>query len=147
MTREETIKLLDSLTVYLNGCLLHNYSLNSIKTHILQSLRKVIVSTATLQSIENIEIEEHSRNDLKCQFYGSKECERMDKEAYKDAIQSMLNILRSEREAQMLAMQREVQKVNLIQQKRSNRIQIWALVFTIATLVATLVMLVKSFIN
>lgn len=147
MTREETIKLLDSLTVYLNGCLLHDYSLNSIKTYILQSLRKITVSAATLRSIENIEIEDYSRNNLIRQFYGSKEYEKMEKEAYKNTIQSMINILRSEREAQMLAMQGEVQKVNLIQQKRSNRIQIWALGFTIATLVATLVMLVKSFIN
>ena len=132
MTHDKTIKSLDSLITQLNGFLVRSTDLRHLKDNLVMELNKISVSPSTINSIKRIEIKDYSSrgNDLARQYYGAKEYEKMEREDYKATIESMISILKQERETQVQAMQDKAQRENLAQQKRSNWIQIATLIFS-----------------
>lgn len=149
MTHDKTIKSLDSLITQLNGLLVRSTDLRHLKDNLVMELNKISVSPSTINSIKRIEIKDYSSrgNDLARQYYGAKEYEKMEREDYKATIESMISILKQEREAQVQAMQDEAQKENLAQQKRSNKIQIWTLICSIVAALAALYPIIESLIK
>lgn len=149
MTHDTTIKSLDSLITQLNGFLVRSTDLRHLKDNLVMELNKISVSSSTINSIKRIEIKDYSSrgNDLARQYYGAKEYEKMEREDYKATIESMISILKQEREAQVQAMQDEAQKENLAQQKRSNKIQIWTLICSMIAALAALYPIIESLIK
>lgn len=149
MTREETIKKLDSLITQLNGFLVRSTDLRHLKDNLVMELNKISVSPSTINSIKRIEIKDYSSrgNDLARRYYGADKYGEMEKEAYNVTISSMISILKQEREAQVQAMQDKAQKENLAQQKRSNRIQLWTLGFSIVAALAALYPIIEPLIK
>lgn len=147
MTREETIKKLDSLITQLNGFLVRSTDLKHLKDNLVMELKKMDVSPITINSVKSIVIEDFSRDDLARRYYGADKYGEMEKEAYNVTISSMISILKQEREAQVQAMQDKAQKENLAQQKRSNRIQLWTLGFSIVAALAALYPIIEPLIK
>ena len=148
MTHDKIIKALDILITLLNGYLVRNIDLQVIRDVFVEELEKIEVSTATINSIAQMDIKDYSRDsDLERMHYGAKEYENRKRDDYKRTIESMISILKQEREAQVQAMQDETQKENLAQQKRSNKIQIWTLICSIVAALAALYPIVKPLVE
>lgn len=145
MTREETINKLDSLITQLNGFLVRSKDLRNIKHNVVMVLNEIPASTATINSIARMDIKDYSRNnDLARQYYGDKEYKKMAQEDYKATIESMISILRQEREAQVQAMQNEAQKLAFEEQKRGNQIQKNALYVSIVAIIISLASMIVA---
>lgn len=145
MTREETINKLDSLITQLNGFLVRSKDLRNIKHNVIKELNNIAVSLSTINTIDGISIKDYSRNnDLARQYYGSKEYDKMAQEDYKATIESMISILRQEREAQVQAMQNEAQKLAFEEQKRGNQIQKNALYVSIVAIIISLASMIVA---
>ena len=145
MTHEETIKKLDKLIKQLNGCTLQNLDIWFIKNYVIKELNNIAVSLSTINTIDGISIKDYSRNnDLARQYYGAKEYDKMAQEDYKATIESMISILRQEREAQVQAMQNEAQKLAFEEQKRGNQIQKNALYVSIVAIIISLASMIVA---
>lgn len=82
------------------------------------------------------------REVLLCSGFETVEAERN-----KKTVVALIDILNREKEMQNQAMQDEAQKENLAQQKRSNKIQIWTLAFSIIAALAALYPIIESLIK
>ena len=154
MTHEEAIKALDKLIVYLNSALLDVKLSRYSKDNVIGKLREINVSNTTIQSIAKIEIEEYNSNSLSHYVMDLQHLEKERIERNKQSIQSMIDILKVEqerhkRELDFEAQQRtieeqkkniELQQVALAEQKKGNRIMIWALWATAIGIIISIVM-------
>lgn len=146
MTHEETIRALDNLIVYLNSAILKVKLSRYFKDNVIAKLREINVSNTTLQAVANIEIEEYNSNSLSHYVMEMQHLEKERIERNKQSIQSMIDILKVEKERhKQILIEEEKQRILLIdkknlelqetaidEQKKGNKIQKIAFVVTTA---------------
>lgn len=143
MTRKETIEKLDELIAYLNVCRGFDINLYEIEREVHSTLKGLPISASTRSAIVNVRASvELPREILMCSGF-----ETMNAERNKKTVVALIDILNREKDAQNQAMQDEAQKENLAQQKRSNKIQIWTLAFSIIAALAALYPIIESLIK
>lgn len=146
MTHIEIIESLNELITELNSCLAQG-NRKCDKITIIQILREIGVSTITINAINNINLPENLPNSLFRYVSEYKDRYNDAINEYKFSVQVIINILQEERDTHIQAMQEEVQKENIEQQKRSNRIQIWTLICSIVAALAALYPIIESLIK
>ena len=139
MTRKETIKKLDELIAYLNSCRGRGVTLFSIEHKVHSTLKGLPISATTRSAIVNVRASvDVSKDVLK---YSS--VDAVGAEYDKIVIVEMINILNREKDSQNKAMQDEMQKVALEEQRKGNVIQyraFWcSIIATIISLMALIV--------
>lgn len=139
MTRKETIEKLDELIAYLNVCRGFDINLYEIEREVHSTLKGLPISASTRSAIVNVRASvDVSRDELK-----SSSVEAFSSELDKKTIIAMINILNREKDAQNQAMQDEMQKVALEEQRKGNVIQykaFWcSIIATIISLMALIV--------
>ena len=140
MTRKETIEKLDELIAYLNSCRGRGVTLFSIEHKVHSTLKGLPISATTRSAIVNVRASvDVSKDVLK---YSS--VEAFSSEHDKKTIIAMIDILKGEKDAQNQAMQDEMQKVALEEQRKGNQIQKYALCVSIFAIIISLVSLVVS---
>lgn len=140
MTRKETIEKLDELIAYLNSCRGRGVTLFSIEHKVHSTLKGLPISATTRSAIVNVRASvDVSKDVLK---YSS--VDAVGAEHDKIVIVEMINILNREKDAQNQAMQDEMQKVALEEQRKGNQIQKYALYVSIFAIIISLVSLVVS---
>lgn len=139
MTRKETIEKLDELIAYLNSCRGRGVTLFSIEHKVHSTLKGLPISASTLSAIENVRASVKVPNEVL--KYSS--VDAVGAEHDKIVIVEMINILNREKDAQNQAMQDEMQKVALEEQRKGNVIQyraFWcSIIATIISLMALIV--------
>ena len=146
MTHEETIEALDNLIVYLNSAILKVKLSRYFKDNVIGKLQEINVSNATMQAIAKIEIKEYNSNSLSHYVMDLQHLEKERIETNKQSIQSMIDILKVEKERhKQMVIEEEKQRILLIdkknlelqetaidEQKKGNKIQKIAFVVTTA---------------
>ena len=97
MTHEETIKALEELIVNLNSAILEVKLSRYFKDNVIRKLREINVSSTTINTIANIEIEEYNSNSLSHYVMELQHLEKERIERNKLSIQSMIEILTAEK--------------------------------------------------
>ena len=150
MTHEETIKALDKLIAYLNSAILEVKLSRHFKDNVIRKLREINVSSTTINTIANIEIEEYNSNSLSHYVMELQHLEKERIERNKLSIQSMIEILTAEKvrfveeEARQKAIEEqtknlEMQEMAIAEQKKGNRIMIWTLWATAIGIIISIV--------
>lgn len=143
MTREETIKRLDQLIAYLNSRRGRSLRNDDVEHKVLSSLKGLPISASTLSAIENVRASVKVPNEVL--KYSS--VDAVGAEHDKIVIVEMINILNREKDAQNQAMQDEMQKVALEEQRKGNVIQyraFWcSIIATIISIIALIVSIIK----
>ena len=150
MTHEETIKALDKLIAYLNSAILEVKLSRHFKDNVIRKLREINVSSTTINTIANIEIEEYNSNSLSHYVMELQHLEKERIERNKLSIQSMIEILTAEKvrfveeEACQKAIEEqtknlEMQEMAIAEQKKGNRIMIWTLWATAIGIIISIV--------
>ena len=163
MTHEETIRSLDELIVNLNSAILEVKLSRYFKDNVIGKLREINVSNATMQAIAKIEIKEYNSNSLSHYVMELQHLEKDRIERNKQSIQSMIDILKVEKERhKQILIEEEKQKAieeqtknlelqerAIAVQKESNRISKRALLFsavaTIASVIATVISIIALY--
>ena len=140
MTRKETINKLDELIAYLNSCRGRDIDRFTLEQKILSSLKNFPISASTLSAIRNV----RSAINIPNEMFHHLSIEGFTREHDKRSIVEMTNILNREKDAQNQAMQDEMQKVALEEQRKGNQIQKYALYVSIFAIIISLVSLVVS---
>lgn len=139
MTRKETIKKLDELIAYLNSCIGRGVTLFSIEHKVHSTLKGLPISATTRSAIVNV----RASVDVSKDELISSSVEVFSSELDKKTIIAMIDILKGEKDAQNQAMQDEMQKVALEEQRKGNVIQyraFWcSIIATIISLMALIV--------
>lgn len=158
MTHEETIDILDTLLVSLNGQCFLRTNLVSIQKNIVDTLYETSVSNTVLNAILGIAVAEYTSNHLARYSSAFYELERKELEEYHKSLKTMINILQEERERlkrimdeenQKEAMKKEaknleLQETAIAEQKKGNQIQYKAYICSIVAIVIALVSLVVA---
>ena len=140
MTRKETIEKLDELIAYLNSCIGRGVTLFSIEHKVHSTLKGLPISATTRSAIVNVRASvDVSKDVLK---YSSVDAVGAEHDMI--VIVEMINILNREKDAQNQAMQDEMHKVALEEQRKGNQIQKYALYVSIFAIIISLVSLVVS---
>ena len=150
MTHEETIKALEELIVNLNSAILEVKLSRHFKDNVIRKLREINVSSTTINTIANIEIEEYNSNSLSHYVMELQHLEKERIERNKLSIQSMIEILTVEKvrfveeEARQKAIEEqtknlEMQEMAIAEQKKGNRIMIWTLWATAIGIIISIV--------
>ena len=137
MTREETIKKLDELIAYLNSCRGQRINRFGIESKIHSTLNGLPISASTRSAIANV----RSSVDMSNEVLRLSSIEALSAEYDKKAIVAMIDILSSEKNEQTQAMQEEMQKTAIEEQKKGNQIQRNALYVSIVAIIISLVSL------
>ncbi len=163
MTHEETIDILDTLLVSLNGQCFLRTNLVSIQKNIVDTLYETSVSNTVLNAILGITVAEYTSNHLAQYSSAFYELERKELEEYHKSLKTMINILQEERERlkrimdeenQKEAMKKEAKNLELqekaiAEQKEANRISKRALWFsaiaTLASVIATVISIIALY--
>ena len=157
MTHEETIRALDNLIVYLNSAILKVKLSRYFKDNVIAKLREINVSNTTLQAVANIEIEEYNSNSLSHYVMEMQHLEKERIERNKQSIQSMIDILKVEKERhKQILIEEEKQRILLIdkknlelqetaidEQKKGNKIQ--KIVFVVTTAISLIALIAAIF--
>ena len=143
MTREETIKKLDELIAYLNSCRGRDIDRFNFEQKILSSLKDFPISASTRSAIYNIRASVAPSRDS----VFSMSLEGIISEQNNNTIVALIDILNTEKNEQTQAMQDEMQKVALEEQRKGNAIQyraFWcSIVATIISIIALIVSIIK----
>ena len=138
MTRKETIEKLDELIAYLNSCWGRDIDHFNFEHKVHSTLKGLPISATTRSAIVNVRASVDVSRDVK---YSS--VEAFSSELDKKTIIAMIDILKDEKDAQNQAMQDEMQKVALEEQRKGNVIQykaFWcSIIATIISLMALIV--------
>lgn len=138
MTRKEIIEKLDELIAYLNSCRGRDIDRFNFEHKVHSTLKGLPISATTRSAIVNVRASVDVSRDVK---YSS--VEAFSSELDKKTIITMINILKDEKDAQNQAMQDEMQKVALEEQRKGNVIQnraFWcSIIATIISLMALIV--------
>ena len=163
MTHEETIRSLDELIVNLNSAILEVKLSRYFKDNVIRRLREINISNATINTVANIEIEEYNSNSLSHYVMELQHLEKDRIERNKQSIQSMIDILKVEKERhKQILIEEEKQKAieeqtknlelqerAIAEQKEANRISKRALLFsavaTIASVIATVISIIALY--
>ena len=139
MTRKETIEKLDELIAYLNSCRGRDIDRFNFEHKVHSTLKGLPISASTLSAIENVRASVKVPNEVL--KYSS--VDAVGAEYDKIVIVEMINILNREKDSQNKAMQDEMQKVALEEQRKGNVIQyraFWcSIIATIISLMALIV--------
>lgn len=160
MTHEETIKALEELIVYLNGCIVQkNITLNT-KRYIIDCLVRIGINNAIINTIKSINIKENALSFLAQCNPGIAEYEKQRYEKNRQSIQSILNILTLEKvrfveeDARQRAIAEQeknikLQEAAIAEQKKGNEIQnraLWlSVIATIASVIATVISIIALY--
>ena len=155
MTHAEAIQRLDAAIAHVRTFLTpvtHDKeaerNCNNIKQIAIQALIEVNASMQIQKSISDIFFGKGlGGQSLTSALLGFNEATRLTSETYLSGVQSTIDILQGEQERYKRLMEDEVQKENLAQQKRSNRIQIWTLICSIVAALAALYPIVKPLVE
>ena len=158
MTHEETIRALDELIVNLNRFITTKNLPYNLIEEVVRNLKEMDVANTTIRAIANIKIESTGSLPQYCAELLHNEQEKQNRN--RRAVQSMIDILKVEKERhkQMLieeekqkameeqAKNLELQERAIAEQKEANRISKRALWFsaiaTIASVIATIVSII-----
>ena len=77
------------------------------------------------------------------QAFGRHETNRGLETTYINGLTAVVNLLEKERETHLQAIQTQEQNKSLAEQKRSNKIQIWTLIFAILTFIVSVLTFIK----
>lgn len=155
MTHEEAIKILDAAIVEITTFNTPVYTEQEaesdgkyIKNVAIKALKDIGASLQMQQSIKDIYFGKYTNDvNLGAMCFGVVEATRKVSETYLQGVQNTINILQSERKRQERLMADKAERENLGQQKRSNRIQVWTLVFSIIAALAALYPIIESLIK
>lgn len=140
MTRKETIEKLDELIAYLNSCRGRGVTLFSIEHKVHSTLKGLPISATTRSAIVNV----RASVDVSKDELISSSVEAFSSELDKKTIIAMIDILKGEKDAQNQAMQDEMQKVAIEEQRKGNQIQKYALYVSIFAIIISLVSLIVA---
>lgn len=139
MTRKETIEKLDELIAYLNSCRGRDIDRFNFEHKVHSTLKGLPISATTRSAIVNV----RASVDVSKDVLISSSVEAFSSELDKKTIIAMIDILKGEKDAQNQAMQDEMQKVALEEQRKGNVIQyraFWcSIIATIISLMALIV--------
>ena len=76
-------------------------------------------------------------------LFGRREINRGLETTYRNGLTAVVNLLDKERETHLQAIQAQEQNKSLAEQKRSNKIQIWTLIFAILTFIVSVLTFIK----
>ena len=143
MTHKETIKKLDELIAYLNSCRGRDIDCFNFEQKIFSSLKDFPISASTRSAICNIRASVAPSRDS----VFSMSLEGIISEQNNNTIVALIDILNREKNEQTQAMQDEMQKVALKEQRKGNAIQyraFWcSIVATIISIIALIVSIIK----
>ena len=143
MTRKETIEKLDELIAYLNSCKGRDIDRFNFEHKVHSTLKGLPISATTRSAIVNV----RASVDVSKDVLKSSSVEAFSSELDKKTIIAMIDILKGEKDAQNQAMQDELQKVALEEQRKGNVIQyraFWcSIIATIISIIALIVSIIK----
>jgi hypothetical protein len=163
---EEKIRTLDELIVYLNGVICQkDYSqMRNVKNKVIFILNDIGVSNATISVLNNIKVQDVTNNPL-TQYPEFRKLQEINNNECKDAIVSMIKLLKNQREiykqllddktqkqvAEVQERNIELQEIAVAEQKKANLIQkrtLWlSVIATVASIIATIISLIAIIIK
>ena len=143
MTNSEKINKLDELISRMNTCLSFGSSFNdnlasygeNVKKSVCDVLRDIDVSNISINSILNVSFDSCRRDIFGNSDYNTIEARETNKcNAYKQSVNSIINILKQERERLIKEQADEEQKINKWMTK-------WSLIFSAIAAIGTIITL------
>ncbi len=153
MTQKNAIQVLDDAICKINAMRsVGIYSNNdiaiqgkTIKNIALIALQAVNANASIQSSLQTISFKSKYTEVFATQAFSYDELNRGLDQTYQNGLSAVIRLLEKEREAHQQTIQVQEQKASLMEQKRSNTIQIWTLIIAALSLIATGIMLIRSF--
>ena len=151
MTHNEAVQILDKAIAEINA--MRNIGIyndsdirvkgNSIKDIAYHAMSNTGAGVTMLNSLSSVSFESQYTGDLAFQAFDWREINRGMETTYRNGLTAVVNLLEKERETHLQAIQTQEQNKSLAEQKRSNKIQIWTLIFAILTFIVSVLTFIK----